>query len=169
MNLELITSQMAHNAKRIASLIQGVPVERGRWRPTPDSWSMLETINHLYDEERKDFRVRLDITLHHPGQPWPPIDPGGWVTEHEYNQKDLAESLNGFLDEREESLRWLRGLTDPNWEAVYKAPFGPITAGVMFASWAAHDLLHMRQLLELHWAYTGLLVDPYSVEYAGSW
>jgi hypothetical protein len=27
----------------------------------------------------------------------------------------------------------------------------------------------MRQLVELHWAYTTVKVDPYKVSYAGTW
>jgi hypothetical protein len=169
MDFDLVTTTMSHNARRIQSLIEGASVEQARWKPTPDSWSILETINHLYEEEQYDFRVRLDITLHHPDRPWPPIDPAGWVVERQYNQRELAGSLAGFLREREASLEWLKGLSAPDWEAVYQAPFGPITAGTMFASWAVHDLLHVRQLVELHWAYVGRLVEPHGVAYAGSW
>ena len=138
-------------------------------KPDPGSWSGLEVINHLYDEEREDFRVRLDYILHHPGQPWPGIDPQGWVSERQYNQREIKESLNNFLEARQESLAWLKTLKSPNWAAAYEAPFGKITAGDMFASWVAHDLLHMRQLVELHWAYTTMLLGPHNVDYAGSW
>jgi len=169
MNFDFVMTEMSHNGRRIQSLIEGVSVEQARWKPDPDTWSVLEALNHLYDEERYDFRVRLDIILHHPNRPWPPIDPAGWVVEREYNQRELAESLDGFVRERAGSLEWLRGLSAPDWEAVYPAPFGPITAGALLASWAAHDLLHTRQLVELHWAYVGRLAAPYGVEYAGSW
>jgi hypothetical protein len=39
----------------------------------------------------------------------------------------------------------------------------------MVASWVAHDVLHMRQLVELTWAWTTRLVAPYKVNYAGTW
>ena len=169
MEIEHFASQMAGNAGRIEALMRGVAEGQARWRPTPDSWSILEVINHLGDEEREDFRVRLDYTLHRPGEPWPGIDPGGWVTEREYNQRDLDASLHGFLKAREESLVWLRQLSAPNWEASYEAPWGPIAAGDIFASWVGHDLLHMRQLVELQWLYTTAAIGPYSTEYAGQW
>jgi hypothetical protein len=169
MKVHDLVSQMTGNTRRIQSLVEGVPLEQARWRPAPDTWSILEVINHLWDEEKEDFRVRLDITLHHPDQPWPPIDPGGWVTARQYNQRDVGEAVQGFLEERQASLDWLNSLASPNWEASYEAPFGPITAGAIFAAWVAHDLLHMRQLVELHWAYTVRQASPYQVEYAGSW
>jgi len=66
-------------------------------------------------------------------------------------------------------LAWLRSLDSPDWEATYEAPWGPITAGDLLASWVAHDLLHMRQLVELHWHYKEEQVEPYSTRYAGEW
>jgi hypothetical protein len=169
MNLDHFTTQMANNAASIRSLVQGVADEQARWKPDPDSWSILEVINHLYDEEREDFRLRLDCILHQPDRPWPAIDPQGWVSQRRYNDRDLEQSLSNFLCERETSRTWLNGLPAPNWQAAYEAPFGRITAGDMFAAWVAHDLLHLRQLVELHWAYTVRAVQPYGVRYAGEW
>ncbi len=169
MKLDRLRSQMMENAARIQALLQGISDEQARWRPDPDSWSMLEVINHLLDEERQDFRIRLDYTLHRPGEPWPSIDPGGWVTERQYNRQDPEASLTAFLSEREASIAWLRELSDPDWDTTREAPWGPIRAGDLFASWVAHDLLHMRQLVELHWAYTTANLAPYRPDYAGEW
>ena len=169
MDIERLASQMAGNAARIGALVQGISDQQARWRPDPDSWSILEVVNHLWDEEQEDFRVRIDYTLHHPGEPWPGIDPGGWVTERRYNERDLEVSLDGFLSVRESSLAWLHQLAAPDWEVTYEAPWGPIRAGDLFASWVAHDLLHTRQLVELHWAYTTAQLGPYSWQYAGEW
>jgi hypothetical protein len=167
MNLDHLTTQMANQAEMISSMTQGVSDEQARWKPDPGSWSILEVLNHLYDEEREDFRAHLDCILHHPDQPWSRIDPGGWVTERRYNIRNFEESLNNFLRERTESLDWLKKIRSPNWQAVYDAPFGRITAGDMLASWVAHDLLHARQLVELHWAYIVRCVHPHKVGYAG--
>ena len=169
MDLEFFASQMANHAATIQSLAQGLSAEQARWKPDPHTWSILEVINHLYDEEREDFRVRLDLILHHPDQPWPPINPQGWVTGRLYNQRDLAQSVENFLQERRKSLAWLRGLEAPDWQASVTAPFGKLSAGDIFAAWVAHDLLHLRQLVELHWAYTLQAAHPYQVNYAGEW
>jgi hypothetical protein len=169
MNLDLFTGRLTSNAESIRSMIEGISDEQAGWKPDPDSWSILEVVNHLYDEEKEDFRVRLDIILHQPDQPWPAIDPSGWVVERQYNQRELPESLDNFLHERQASIRWLNQLTSPYWQATYEAPFGKITAGDMFTSWVAHDLLHMRQLVELHWAYLVNLSKPFKPDYAGTW
>ena len=60
MELELFANQMASQAGIIHSLTLGITDEQTRWKPDPHSWSILEVINHLYDEECADFRLRLD-------------------------------------------------------------------------------------------------------------
>ncbi len=130
---------------------------------------MLEVINHLYDEEREDFRVRLNLILTEPEKSWPPIDPEGWVSQRRYNDRDLEGSLKAFLSERDRSIEWLHSLGDPDWDATCRTPFGVMRAGDMFASWVTHDQLHMRQLVELHRQLTAKLAQPYHFDYAGSW
>jgi hypothetical protein len=113
--------------------------------------------------------VRLDIILHRPDDAWPPIDPAGWVTARRYNERNLDVTLDVFLQERETSLHWLADLASPDWDAVYEARFGPIRAGDMMAAWVAHDLLHLRQLVELHYGYLQTTLVPYTTRYAGDW
>jgi hypothetical protein len=169
MNVEHVIARLAEGAAAIQAMVQGITEEQARRKPDPDAWSVLEVVNHLWDEEREDFRQHIDYTLHRPGEPWPPIDPGGWVTARRYNERALAPSLAGFMSARDESLAWLRGLPSPNWEVTYQAPWGEITAGDLLASWVAHDLLHLRQLVELRWFLTTKELEPYRVEYAGTW
>ena len=169
MNFEFFARQLARNTDRIESLVEGVTSEEAVWRPDSESWSIVEVINHLYDEEREDFRVRLNIILHSPEKPLPDIDPQGWVVVRKYNERDLKRSLKAFLEERNSSLQWLNSLEEPNWSASYEMPWGAIRAGDMFAAWVTHDHLHMRQLVEIHRAYTELMAEPYSLRYAGDW
>jgi hypothetical protein len=168
MQFSVLIQELANGAQVIRQLVSGFTPDEARFKPDPQSWSALEVICHLYDEEREDFRQRLDIILHRPGDPWPPIDPAGWVTQRGYNERDLEEMLESFLEERQRSLNWLRGLS-PNWESVYQAPFGTVKAGDMFAAWVAHDGLHTRQLAELRRVRVENLTQPYDLQYAGDW
>src|SRR5262245_33302171 len=121
-------ARLEANAPVIAALARVVRADQVRWRPEPAAWSGLEVVNHLADEEREDFRARLDVMLHQPDQPLPPIDPEGWVIQRSYNQRDPAESLAGFLAERAQSVAWLRTLTEPDWTRGRSQPF-PLRAG----------------------------------------
>lgn len=170
MDTEFVITQMANTAETIRSVVAGISVEQAGWKPNEDSWSILEVINHLFDEEREDFRVRLEIILFYPEKKWPPIDPQSWVLQKGYNNRDLSRSVQDFLGERQKSLNWLKGLKSPDWQCSVLAPWGqPVNAGDIFAAWAAHDLLHLRQLVELRWTYTLHAIQPYNVNYAGEW
>ncbi|MBW7883764.1 MAG: DinB family protein [Caldilineaceae bacterium] len=163
-------NRLLHQERAIQALAAGVDDEQARWKPTPGEWSILEVINHLYDEEREDFRQRLELTLRQPQADWPPIDPAGWVTARRYNERDLAESLQNFHAERENSLAWLRSLHHPDLTTAKVHPvMGTMRAGDLLAAWVAHDCLHIRQLNELLYLYNAQKAKPYAVEYAGDW
>lgn len=170
LTLDLAITQLTASAQAITALVQAASSDQARWHPDPDSWTILEVINHLYDEEREDFRQRVDYILHRPTESWPPIDPQGWVTARAYNQRDLADSLANFQHERDASLVWLKGLSNPNWESVHVHPrAGSMTARDMLGAWVVHDHLHIRQLNELHWQYLATQTQSTSTDYAGGW
>jgi DinB superfamily len=169
MILDVLRRELAQGAEAIQRLVVGVSAAEARVRPEPTAWSIIEVVAHLLDEEREDFRPRLDLVLHRPHETWTPIDPAAWVTARAYNDRELSATLQAFLAERERSLAWLAGVTAPDWSREYRASFGTITAGDLAASWAAHDLLHTRQLVELRRARLLTLTAPHSTRYAGDW
>jgi hypothetical protein len=170
MDLAEMVGRLRANAEVLAALAAGVGHEQAVWKPAPDEWSILEVVNHLADEEVEDFRTRVDLTLHRQGEPWPPIDPQGWVSQRGYAGRDLHESVERFLAARRDSLAWLEGLKHPDWSLAYEHPkAGPITAGDLLTSWVAHDHIHVRQLNRLHREYLVGVLSAHSAEYAGRW
>ena len=170
MNHVALIKRLELNSGAFWSLLGGVGSRQARWKPAPDQWSALEVVCHLGDEEREDFRQRLRSTLADPSEPWPAIDPGGWVSERRYLERDLAAAVEDFLEERKQSVAWLNDLSSPAWENRYAHPLlGEITAGDLLASWVAHDFLHLRQLSRLHYLYAAALAEPHSAAYAGDW
>ena len=169
MNLEYFINRFFRNRDVFTALMTDVAPEQARWKPAPDKWSILEVVNHLYDEEREDFRQRLELVLADPSQPFPPIDPRGWVTSRNYLGRELGESLNRFLKEREKSLAWLQQLSSPDWANSNQGANGILKAGDLLASWLAHDFLHIRQITRLHFQYAGFISKPYQTAYAGPW
>ena len=170
MDSKALIQRLDANRAVFPPLIGAVTEEQARWRPGPDKWSLLEVVCHLLDEEREDFRRRLDLTLRDPESPWPPIDPPAWVEQRRYRDRDLGASLAEFLAERDNSLAWLRSLADPAWENRYEHPLlGTIRAGDLLASWVGHDLLHIRQIIGLQWGWAASLAGPYDTKYAGEW
>lgn len=154
------------------ALLTGLPREEARFKPPSGAWSILEIVCHLGDEEVQDFRSRLRWVLEHRSGEWPPIDPEGWAREREYNERDLADSIERFARERRASLEWLRGVIagKPDWAAAYEHPrFGPIRAGDLLASWAAHDALHLRQIAKRLHELASADAPGFETGYAGEW
>ena len=167
MNLQDFIRRFSRNTDTVSALVASVGSEQASWRPAPDKWSIVEVVNHLCDEEREDFRMRLGMVLHKPGEEWPPIDPQGWPVERKYNERDLGESLERWLGERKNTIEWLERLETPNWDASYMHPqLGTIRAGDLLTSWICHDFLHICQLGRLQYEYIKHLAAPYSSAYA---
>jgi hypothetical protein len=170
MKFKALRSELEQNAASISALAAGLSQAEAQQRPAPEAWSLLEVVCHLYDEERDDFRQRLDILLHRPQDEWPPINPQGWVTERSYNQQDFGAMLDKWLAERQKSLAWLDGLSAPDWDTRHPTPFGfEMAAGDMLSSWVTHDILHLRQIVELRHARVLAISAPYDIRYAGDW
>ncbi len=169
MEFDILYQELENSTEMIRALLAGITPEQARVKPSAESWSILEVVCHLYDEEREDFREHLDFILYRQNEEWHVIDPAGWVTQRHYNEQDLTEIEIKFFAEREKSLAWLKGLRNPDWEKTYTTPYRTISAGEMFACWTAHDNLHIRQLVELRRARLENITKPYNLEYAGDW
>ena len=126
---------------------------------------------HSYRFENNDGDVasKKKHVLENPNDPLPAIDPPGWVHERKYMQQNYDEKLNMFLEEREQSVKWLQSITNPKWDNVYNHPkFGEMTAKIFLCNWLAHDYLHFRQILYLKFDYLKLQTNE-NLNYAGKW
>lgn len=169
--MEFVTlyRELENSTEMIRALLVGINQDEARIKPNADSWSILEVVCHLYDEEREDFREHLDFILHRQNEEWHGIDPQGWVIEHKYNEQNLIEMQEKFFEERKRSLEWLRSLSNANPEITYTSQYGSIKAGDMLACWVAHDNLHIRQLVELRRTRIERITKPFDIQYAGDW
>jgi hypothetical protein len=150
-------------------LLAGKSSNEYLWKPQEDKWCLLEIVCHLVDEEREDFRKRVQHTLEKPDTAPPPINPVAWVTERKYLEQDYREKVSQFMDERLVSVGWLRSLKNPNWQNAYQHPeLGALSAYHFLTNWLAHDLLHIRQINALAFQYLNQSNDI-DLSYAGRW
>ena len=165
-----IVAQLTANAKMIENLVRGVDENQARWKPDEDRWSILEVVNHLYDEEIEDFRSSARMLVERPDSDWPAIRPFAWVSERSYNSRIAEDSLNNFAEERRKSLSWLSTLSNPDWHVEHSGSNRfekPMRVGDLFVSWVAHDYFHIRQIVNLKWEYLSEQYRPFSANYAG--
>ena len=168
------TARLMESLERFGNLlpavVQGIGLAGARWRPPNGAWSVLEVVCHLADEEVEDFRARLESTLRDPGEAWKANDPEAWAVKRRYNEQDLREMLARFTTERRQSVAWLRTLAEPDFSRTYQHPkFGPIRAGDIMVSWAAHDMLHLRQIAKRLFQMAQRDGQGFSTDYAGEW
>jgi hypothetical protein len=163
-DMDSILRRLAANAQAMRALLESVPAEQAEWKPDADTWSLKETLEHIYNEERIDFRKHLREMFHDPPLPWERFEDSEWL-----KVESCAQGLRDFLAEREASLDYLRGLDHPDWELTIQTPWRLLKAGDVLVSWVEHDFLHLRQLNEIHHAWNVHTAQPYSTEYAGGW
>ena len=169
MAFETLYQELQNSTEMIRALLSGIMQEEAQVKPNPESWSILEVVCHLYDEEREDFREHVDFILHRQNEEWHQIDPQAWVTERKYNEQNFVEMQEKFFAERGQSLEWFMEMSNADWNTLYTSQYGSTTAGEMFACWIAHDNLHLRQLVELRRVKIENITKPYNLEYAGDW
>lgn len=167
MDAQALIARLERGPAAVEALVAGLSDADWRWRPPEGGWSIVEVVNHLADEETLDFRARVRSTLEDPKRAWPGMDPEGDVARKGFQQRDPAESLRRFRDERAASLAWLRSLAQPRWENAYEHPRGNLTAGELLASWAAHDARHLQQIAKRLHGLAARDGAPWSVGYAG--
>ncbi len=169
-NMDEIVRMLTANGEAIRALMQTISDEQAQWKPDKDTWSMQQVMEHVYNEERIDFRKILRRMWNDPPQP-----PGEQRHEDYIPVVSCSQALEGFLAEREASIKWLEGLHSPDMDISSQWAFGPsgdvmvFHAGDVLLSWVEHDILHMRQMIELLHAWNEKQAPPYSLMYAGGW
>jgi hypothetical protein len=164
-----IIAELSRNKDVFRDLFSGLAEPQVKWKQAPEKWCLLEIVCHLYDEEREDFRARVDHILHNSDKEMPKIDPVAWVTQRKYIEQNYDELIDKFVAEREKSLHWLASIDSPDWQRYYQHPkVGPITAELILTNWLAHDYLHIRQVIRLKYDYLKAhTIVP--LDYAGEW
>ena len=169
MELTQAVSQLHHQGEAILSLCASLSEAQARWKPDPENWSVLEVMAHLLKEERLDFRNHLGSIFQETQDIWPEINPQQWECDKTKDPDPLEQLLLDFKSERETSLAWLSALRNPDWQATITFQWGSLSAGDLLASWLAHDLLHLRQLVTLRYHLAVKENKPFDVAYAGQW
>ncbi len=164
-----IIQQLAFNKAAFQSLLSNLSNEQILWKPNSTKWCILEIICHLHDEEIEDFRTRTKFALESSTGLPPAIDPVGWVSARNYINQDFLKKLDAFLHERDNSIKWLKGLVEPNWKNGFEHPkMGFLTGDFYLNNWLAHDYLHIRQITRTKYQYLQHHAKI-SIDYAGNW
>jgi hypothetical protein len=126
----------------------------GRWTEAvegPGTWSPFDVVGHLIHGERTDWVPRIEHMLRHgDAVPFPLFDREAMLDAS--RGLSLGELLDTFGRLRAENLNRLvaLGLTDADLARRGKHPeFGVVTMGQHMATWVAHDLSHVGQVVRV--------------------
>lgn len=132
-------------------LLAGIP---GVWIDAtegPDTWSPYDVVGHLIHGERTDWVPRAEHILRHgDAVPFPPFDREAMFRDSA--GRTLGELLDTFARLRAENLERLAALalTEADLGRRGRHPeFGPVTLGQHLATWVAHDLGHIGQIVRV--------------------
>jgi len=117
----------------------------------PGTWSPFDVVGHLIHGERTDWMPRVEHLLRHGDTvPFPVFDREAMFAESQ--GLSLSELLDTLARSRTESLDRLMalGLTGTDLTRRGRHPeFGVVTLGQHLATWVAHDLSHVGQVVRV--------------------
>jgi hypothetical protein len=117
----------------------------------PNTWSPFDVVGHLIHGERTDWVPRIEHLLRHgDAVPFPPFDREAMFAASQ--GRSLGELLDTFARLRSQSLERLEalGLSDADLSRCGRHPeFGVVTLGQHLATWVAHDLGHISQIVRV--------------------
>ena len=133
----------------LRALLEGLPPAWTDAREGAERWSPYDVVGHLIHGERTDWIPRAEWVLRvGEAEPFPPFDRVAMFRASA--GKSLGELLDLFARLRGESVSRLRamGLTPTDLARRGRHPeLGPVTLGQHLATWVAHDLSHVRQIV----------------------
>ena len=167
--IESIMNELEANYKIFKRLLKSSLKTQINWKLKPKDWNMLEVVYHIRDEEREDFRLRIELLLKEASAPLSDSDPESWVEDRAYALQDFKKVRKEFLKERRSSIKWLRSLHKANWDNAYIHPkYGAMSARMFLVNCLAHDYLRIRQMIKLKYSYLKTHTKK-SMKYAGDW
>lgn len=114
----------------------------------PDSWSPFDVLGHLIHGEDTDWIPRLQIIREYGvSKPFTPFDRFAFFEKSK--GKTIHELLDTFARLREDNLEILINLKlgTKEYSLTGTHPdFGTVTIEQLIATWAVHDLGHIRQI-----------------------
>ena len=122
----------------------------GEWRvrSKPDTWSALEVVSHLRDTDHEVHLPRLEKVLLSKNPFIAGIDTDRWAEERKYIQQDGQSARLSYTASRMEAIALLEKLSPADWlRSARHAILGPTTLLELVSIIAAHDRLHVQQLL----------------------
>ncbi len=142
--------EMQREAPRtLASLMEGVPMEKLKRAPGRGKWSIGAILAHLAEDEiASSWRYRQMIE--NSGATLASFDQNEWARLSDYDSWEPRDALEMFRLLREANLRMLGNLTPEEWQRFgMHSERGRMTVKDLAAQMAGHDMNHIEQVRQI--------------------
>jgi uncharacterized damage-inducible protein DinB len=135
----------------LTALLSGLPDAWTHRREGPDTWSAYDIVGHLLHGEEGDWIGRTRMILDH-GDSRPFESFNRTAMFEDSRGKTLDQLLAAFAVARASNLETLASLDLTPEKLALKGlhpSLGKVTLANLLATWVAHDLNHMGQIVEV--------------------
>lgn len=144
-------------------LLDGLPDAWIQATEGPGTWSPFDVVGHLIHGERTDWMLRTEIIVRDGEQcAFPPFD--RFAMFEASRGRTMAELLDTFARLRVANLDRLRALELRESDLARRGrhpELGLVTLGQLLATWVAHDLSHIAQIVRVMGRQYGEAVGPW--------
>lgn len=162
-NLEAAVAVLERTPASLSALLEGLPEPWVSATEGNGTWSPYDVIGHLVHGERTDWIPRARHILAGETRPFEPFDRTAQFSESQ--GQSLEQLLATFAELRRESLAVLNGMhltaADLDRTGLHPA-LGKVTLGQLLATWVAHDLDHVGQIVRVMAKVYAHAVGPWS-------
>ena len=140
-------ARLGRTGAELAAAIGGVGAEALARRPDAKNWAAVEVLCHLRDTEESFLeRMRLIVLTDEPR--FATTNPDRWADERQYLRNDAAAALAAFRLRRHDTLTFLDGLGEADWQRAGHQldSRGRRTVDDFVSVMAWHDANHLEQL-----------------------
>jgi hypothetical protein len=133
----------------LRTLLAGLPDHWTKQNEGPETWSPYDVVGHLIHGEKTDWLPRMEIIFNHStARPFDPFD--RFAQFKDSQGKTLNQLLDEFEALRKQSLNTLQSknitVDDLKRKGVHQI-LGEVTLQNLLATWVAHDLNHIGQIV----------------------
>jgi len=147
--LESAREVLGRTPEVLRVMLLGLPDEWLHGREAKDAWSPYQVCGHLLHIEQSDWLDRTRVILEHgTTRVFEPVDREAGFAK--FAGWPVADLLEGFASARHTNLDQLSTLLGPgDLERRGVHPdFGEVTLAQLLATWVAHDLNHLNQIVK---------------------
>src|SRR5258705_633753 len=145
---EALTAKLAGTPEETARLTRDLSAQSVTIKPSPEEFSVLESVCHLRDIEIEGYSTRIRGILSEDNPLLADIDGMRLAMEREYNQENLNEALQAFTNARQENVALLRSLNDDQLDRTgVLEGVGEVTLAKLILMMREHDEAHLDELL----------------------